>query len=207
MAAFDSSRRRHGGKEGEAFRCARSRGGRVSDIDTVLPRRYIPSHAAHVFAPAPPRSLGSRGIAGGEEGQHALLHPTFRQAEAEWNGGSGDCGHRFGSMLAEPAFRKVRHVAPKARRRPLGGPASVIDQRATRLRLSPVNRVTVVVPVRRRALHETGYSGGAKRCQCHEPSASVNARTGKLPIPLTRGGAAKNRKPPSGRAPRNGKLS
>lgn len=37
----------------------------TAGIDSGVPPGYIPFHDAHGFAPASPRSLGSRGIAGG----------------------------------------------------------------------------------------------------------------------------------------------
>jgi len=43
----------------------RVRGMRPMRIDTVSPLRYITVNEAYFFAPASPRSLGARGIAGG----------------------------------------------------------------------------------------------------------------------------------------------
>jgi len=47
----------------------------------------------------------------------------------------------IGSLLAEPESPQVTRRRPKSTTPALGGPASVMIQNPTRLRLSPVDRV------------------------------------------------------------------
>ncbi len=105
----------------------------------------------HVGAIAP-RAGAHANARVGEEGQHALLHPAFGKAETEGDRAWYECGHRSTPFVGRTGVPQVT-TPPKKHDAGPGGPASVMIQDSTRLRLSPVDRVTVVMPVRRSTLH------------------------------------------------------
>ena len=88
----------------------------------------------------------------GKEGQDAVFHPAFGETQTKRHGARNRCGHRATPCLADPEPPSARR--PKSTTPALGGPASAMIQDSTRLRLSPVDRVTVVMPMMHRRVHE-----------------------------------------------------
>src|SRR6267143_48081 len=140
--------------------------------------------------------------------------------------GHGDAGHRapFAAWIPTSVAAERRHLGRGFARHIWGSDPLVVHNPLGRGRTpsgSPTNRhgtlagrngAVATRPVTTRSGNSAPplrivTSGVVMLCACCHSFKTANARTGKLPIPFTRGGTAKNRKPLSGSSPRRHKCS